>query len=231
MNKIELHGMLADKYGKTFELDVRDPAEAYRALDTQLPQFRADIIAGGYTMVRELSNGELAVTEELLFIGMSHTTVHFMPTMEGAANGKGIGKTLLGIGLIAGSFFIPGSTGLIAGLTLKSATLAVGLAMGFAGVATLLAPTPKIGDDNDKFESFLFQGDTSTGAQNLAIPAHFGRTRAKLIPVSTEIRVNQIGINAGGTYSNPATGVGSGGGYTDQERDGYYNSNTLNGSY
>lgn len=223
MNELVLHGPLRERFGESFKLDVRDPGEAFRALAVQLPDFTRLTIDGNYVMVRELSNGQLALDVETLFLGMHDTRIHLLPMIEGAANGKGVGKLLAGVALVGASFFIPGSTALIAGLTLKTATLGLGLALAFGGAAMLLSPTPKF-DDKEGDESYLFGGDVQTGVQNLAIPCHFGRVRVKLIPVSTEVRVNQIAVRKGQTYSNSPGGVGGGGGYQNQQRELSYNS-------
>jgi predicted phage tail protein len=216
MNKVILYGALAATFGSSFDLDVRDPAEAYRALECQLPGFRRMCLEGDYYMARQLKDGSFAMTEDMLKMGMSNTTLHFLPNIDGAADAKAVGKMVVGVGLIAASFFIPGSQ-LVLGLALKTLALSSGLALALGGAALLIAPTPKVGKEADNTNSFIFNGDSSAAAQGFAVPVTYGLDRVKAIPIATQISTNEYHVRSGFTFSNLPSG-GFLGGIFGQER-------------
>jgi predicted phage tail protein len=43
MKKIQLLGELGKKFGKSFKMDVKNPAEAVRALCVNFPEFRKEL--------------------------------------------------------------------------------------------------------------------------------------------------------------------------------------------
>jgi predicted phage tail protein len=203
MNKVKLYGQLATVYGEEFELDCFSPSDMFKALAYQLPNFLTRIRQEHYVMVRELPNGQLATTKEALFLGMSNTTVHILPLAEGASS-KGVGKMILGVGLIAASIIIPGAMtatlfGIAGAMSYGAVGIALGLSLLLGGAAMLLAPTPKMGNDDTKDDnSFLFSGDVNTAAQGIAVPLTYGRDRVKPIPIATQIVTNQMTIGGGG---------------------------------
>ncbi|HEU5092911.1 MAG TPA: hypothetical protein VFT30_09505, partial [Nitrospira sp.] len=79
MNRVCFYGGLRDAYGEGFDLDVMTPAEMFRALYVQLPDFLKNICLGDYLVCREMPDGELALDEHLMEIRMSNTTFHLVP--------------------------------------------------------------------------------------------------------------------------------------------------------
>lgn len=210
MNTVKLYGPLAEVFGPEFRMDVRTPQEAFRALNSQLPGWLDEIRHGEYYLIREMANGDFALDERTMFLGMANTTLHILPVAEGQ-NKKGVGKMILGVGLIAAAIFIPGAG--IAGVALAHAGgfavagLALGLSLLFGGAAMLLSPTPKAGGPDSKSNnSFLFGGDFQTVGQGMAVPITYGRDRVRALPIATMLTTEQLRVGVGASYDNNGTG-------------------------
>lgn len=196
-SEIILHGGLRERFGESFKMQVRDPVEAYRALACQLQGFSDEIRSGEFNLIREMPNGTLAITEDMLFLGMDNCKLHFIPSVEGAGN-KGAGKLILGIAMIGASLFIPGSAAFL-GMSIQTMGIMTGAALALGGLALMLTPTPKLstGEGDDK-DSFLFNGNTNPSGQNFAVPLGFGRFRCPSYPVASVLITNQVSSGSTG---------------------------------
>lgn len=113
---IYLHGALGEKYGSEFSLAVDTPGEAIRALTSQLPGLEKDIRAGEFVCVRgNLDNGVDCDEAHLYLTFGSVKDFHIMPAAVG--RGRGGGKILLGIALIAATVVSGGMALAASGLT------------------------------------------------------------------------------------------------------------------
>jgi predicted phage tail protein len=228
MNKIHLHGALKDKYGPVFELDVRDAAEALRALITQLPGLEQDFADHQWKLVRgELHNG-YALSEDELGLGLGCNPLHIIPVVQGRGGGRGVGKVLMGAAMVAGAFFMApaamgfaaGATGTVGGQAMGATAFsflgtsvtfgniaAMGAMMALGGVAQMLAPTVKPGstDEAKKEESFLFSTAVNVSAQGVPVPLVYGLFRTGSVVISSGVEAERI-------RHNPAGGGGGGGG-------------------
>ena len=213
-NTLVLHGELRHKFGEEFPLFVRDPAEAIRALSSQLPGFERAIRRGNWHVVREFPDGEFGLDLSLLHLGMAQTRIHLIPAVEGGAgDGKGEAKLVIGIAAIAASVFIPviggaaltaaWSTHIVGAVTYGALGLA-GIALATSGAAMMIAP--QVADTStgaaDQKNSFVFSGPTNPSGQGLAVPIIIGRVRVGAIPVATKIVTNEFGIGVGGTFDS-----------------------------
>lgn len=213
MQQIQLHGVLADRFGELPPMDVRDPAEAMRALNSQLPGFGNVIRDGDWYVVIEQPDGNFALDVEAMQMGLGGHTLHILPAVQGAASQrqKGGVKAIIGVALIAASFFIP-----VVGTFVAMA----GIAMAFAGAALMLAPQPAMPNQDEKPDtnSFIFNGNQKPSGQGLAVPCVFGEWRAVPIPVATRIETDQIMVYGG--RGGPVVGNGgpTGSAYTNYPR-------------
>jgi predicted phage tail protein len=173
MHTIHLHGAAAERFGPRFRLDVRDCPEAIRALSMQLKGFRDFIQDRDWRVVR----GPLARNRELdlqsigTAIGAARE-LHLIPVPSGSASGKGIGKILAGIALVAVSF-VPGLNVAVAG-----AIFSLGVSVGLGGLSQVLAKTPKMTDVKDREESpasSLFNGPVNLTEPGNPYPIALGR--------------------------------------------------------
>lgn len=169
LRRIELHGILADKFGKSFELDVMSPREACTALGYQIDgfkQFMATAHESGLFFA-VFNDDENIGTNEI-----EHNTgasiIRIVPEIVGAGGGVGgwlqviAGAVLVGVGI-----FVPGAQALIGA--------GVGLMLG--GAASLLMPTPNIEpqDEAGNKASYAFGGAVTTVAQGNPVPILLGR--------------------------------------------------------
>ena len=152
MVTIRLLGEAGRRFGRRFQLAVKTPAEALRALCVQIPALRQYLLDSGekgvaWRVVTEHADG---LDEEQLLWPMSKRMVLApIPTGRG-----GVGKIVAGVALVAAAIvFAPlgaGFLGLGAGvaggfLGVTSAAIGtLGLGVIFSGVADLLTPTPKL---------------------------------------------------------------------------------------
>jgi predicted phage tail protein len=137
------------------------------------------------------------------------------PVIVGA--GRGFGRILAGIGLVALAIVLApagaGFLGLGAGL---KASAASGLATGFisagvstaigsigaslifGGIAELISPMPSLGFNSGKeaarLESFSFSGIVNTSKQGMAVPICYGRAFVGSAVISSGLDVDQVTV-------------------------------------
>ena len=203
---VQLHGRLADRFGKTpFGLDIANVAEAVRALGALVPGFRAELRQGAYKVLADHPGGELRLGPEDLRLGLGRTrTLHLIPVVEGAAiegaGGGGTGKIILGVALIAGAVMLgPAGFGVVAagstfmGIGLGNmAMLGVGLTL--AGVAQAMAPSLQTpgAPEAERRESFMFNGAFNTMEQGHPVPLVIGRMRTGSVVASAGVQSEDI---------------------------------------
>lgn len=194
LRTVHLHGELGEKYGKEFSLAVDTPGEAVRALITQLSGLEQDIRKGEFICVRGSVDEGLQCEEPHLYLTFGKVTdFHIMPATGG--HGRGGGKILLGIALIAATVFTAGAALGAIGVSLGTAVSAVGvggtaafafggatiagMSLGMmalvggslliaAGAAQALTPVPEAGDYGDRNEVDQRPGYLFNGAVNTA---------------------------------------------------------------
>jgi len=189
MKTLYLHGFLGARFGESFSLDVRDPAEAIRALLIQIPGLEAVIRDGDWHVVRGPLDGGVSLDEEGLMVGMDDDTeIHLLPAVAGAG-GDGIWQTIAGAVLMVASFW--------AGPVFGPGMFNAGLALALGGVAQMLSPTPQTGDYGererpDERPSFLFDGPTNTSTQGLPVPVIYGRVKVGSVVASAGMTAEEL---------------------------------------
>lgn len=189
MMKVELLGELGNKFGNSYSLDVKTPAEAIRALCANFRTFRSymensDKEGVGYQILTQDDN----VTLDEIHNPASKT-IKIVPVMMGAKGG-GLLPVIIGAALIVASFYIPGSiffieaalaTGIGVG-TMATAALAIGASLMLSGVTQMLSPTPQVSsttgytnENEEKKPSYFYNGAVNTTSQGHAIPLGYGR--------------------------------------------------------
>lgn len=217
MKVVKVYGELKKQLGGqgTFELDVNTPAEAIRALTANFEGLTKWMIESeqhgvGY----KVQLGKEIVTEdeiETLLLPWSERDVFSItPVIMGA--GRGAGRILFGIGLIALSFVTFGGAagafgGMAKGLTFKAAMGGsaiwagagskilgyVGLSLVFSGVSEMLSPPPPEFDMKEatKLQNYSFSGVTNTAQVGTAIPVAYGRLFVGSSVISSGLDVDQ----------------------------------------
>jgi predicted phage tail protein len=212
MNQVILHGALEQRYGREFTMDAANPRECVRGLMVQLPGFEQMLRSGQFQVVRQMPNGEFALTEQHLMLGMDGAKLHLIPMVEGAG-GDGPLKFLFGALLIAVQF-IPGvnviaDATLFGSLTVGALATTIGISMALGGLAMMLSPTPKVGDTGsavDQKTSALFSNGFGSDGQFIPVPIAYGKIRVPSIPVASRIDNNLTHITTTGTLDNPKPG-------------------------
>lgn len=193
MKTVHLHGALA-AFGSQFHLDIRDPAEAVRALSLQLPGFRDAVAAGNWhVIVGPLETGTAVGESDLTVSVGDRDEIHLVPAIEGA--GGGLGQILVGIVLVAVAVFAPGfgvaiSSGVASGMIGAGAGLVIG---GIVQMTTKV-PTSDYGtrEQSDQRPSFLFDGATNTSTQGLPVPVIYGRVKVGSVVISAGISSEEV---------------------------------------
>ncbi len=165
MKTIRLYGDMGRQFGREYCMDVKTPAEAVRALCSQVKGFRAYLHAHAQSAFKVFVGGRNACD------GLSHPSsdkeiIRIAPTIQGAG---AAGRIVLGVVLIA------------VGLVYENPSLvSLGASMVLGGVVEMLSPTPKIktGVEAEKTEnkpSYNFNGPVNTVAQGHPVPLAYGK--------------------------------------------------------
>jgi predicted phage tail protein len=202
MKTLVLHGALGERFGREFSLAVETPAEALRALLVQLGGFRAALEAGEYRVLRGPLDGGLALEADQLALAFGRAReLHLVP-MPAGSKGRGIGKIVLGVALVAAAFAVTGgalATPLISGVeafaSITYANVALfGVGLALSGLAQALSLLPSADVRNrgrpDERPSFLFNnGPMNVIEQGHPVPLVYGRFFVGSVVVSSGIDV------------------------------------------
>jgi predicted phage tail protein len=174
LKTIRLHGWLGKRFGKQFRLDVASPAEAVRALCSQLAGFQkalTDDVHGFRVRVQKTA----LVEKELQYPFGASETLHLVPAVSGSGGKGGIGQIFLGIALIAASFLFPPAFTLF-GVAVAPALASFGFSMILGGVAQFLfaPPSSKVKERPENKPSYAFNGPVNTVQQGNCVPVLYG---------------------------------------------------------
>ena len=176
MIPVILLGELGKKFGRRFTLDIKNPAEAIRALCANFPGFAQFVSTSedrnvGYRVV--VGREDIVVDD--LHTPSGRQVIKIVPVVGGA--GKA-GKIIVGAVLIAAAIFYPplAAFTLYGTTTLAAVAFSVGVSLVLNGVIQMLAPQPKTPDKGpENMPSYTFNGPVNTTAQGYPVPVGFGR--------------------------------------------------------
>lgn len=172
MKTIHLHGVLADKFGEFFRLDIQSAREATHAIASQLPEFkmfmlRAEQDGMRFAVFADEVNERGNLGESELDNMTAASVIHVVPKVMGAG-GDAFGwlQVVAGAVLVGVGVFVPGMQWAIGA--------GVGLMIG--GAASLLMPTPELGnqDEDGNRANYGFGGAVTTVAQGNPVPILIG---------------------------------------------------------
>ncbi len=162
MQLVLLAGELGEKYGKQHEYyNLQTPADAIKLLCINYPALQEDMMQAhhngiGYKVVQ----GGAAMGYSELSLPFGSKPLLVVPVITGAGGGSTT-QILVGVGLVAASFLIPGAgiagTSFMASVTAASATAAsiagsiagsLGVALVLGGTASLISPQPTLANAN-----------------------------------------------------------------------------------
>lgn len=173
MKTIQLHGILAKKFGRYFRLDVKSAKEACHALACQIPAFKAFMMDSehlGYRFAVFLGKRRTQknnISEDEIDNITDASLIHIVPKVIGSG-----GKAMGWLQVVAGVVMI--GAGVIGGINPALIGAGVGLLLG--GVSTLLMPTPKLEPTNEDGNrpNNGFGGAVTTVAQGNPVPILYG---------------------------------------------------------
>jgi predicted phage tail protein len=198
MVTIRLLGEAGRRFGRRFQLAVKTPAEALRALCVQLPALRQYLLESGENGInwRVVTEDPMGLDEDQMLWPMSKRMV-LAPLPAGRG---GAGKILAGVAIVVAAVFTGGAAiglfGLAAPIAVSSILAPIGLSLIFGGVAELLTPTPKMptvggsvggssteGRSTDQLKSFTFDKSNANTLQGEVVPVLYGERIVGALPV------------------------------------------------
>ncbi|MEQ1066283.1 tail assembly protein [Acinetobacter sp. XH1741] len=204
LKTIKLYGILGQKFGREFKLDVANTREAMRALSVQIAGFeqfmlhaheqglRFAVFLKGKNLSKKRGKKRPAIYdhetkrlitgdnigEEQLDMSTEADTIHIVPRVVGAGGNGGL-QTILGavmvvVGVIVG--VVAGWTG--AGAVAAQGLIGAGVGMMVGGIAQMLMP--KIDNTQDQNQDGNrankgFGGAVTTVAQGNPVPILYGQ--------------------------------------------------------
>jgi predicted phage tail protein len=200
MVTIRLLGEAGRRFGRCFQLAVKTPAEAVRALCVQIPELRQYMIQSSDNGIvwRVVTDHSTGLTDEQLLWPMSKRLV-LAPIPSGRGGEGGLGAVIAGVALVA--FSLLGPAGVFGAAFAKNALLfqvtgAIGASMLFGGVAQLLTPTPQMPtvstmggasttgrSESDQLKSFTFDKSNANTKQGEVVPVLYGERIIGSLPV------------------------------------------------
>ena len=198
MVTIRLLGEVGRRFGRRFQLAVKTPAEALRALCVQIPELRQYLLESGEKGInwRVVTDHAMGLEEEQLLWPMSKRMVLApIPAGRGA-----VGRIIAGVALVA--LAILGPAGVLGAAFAKNALLfqiagTIGGSLLFSGVAELLTPTPKMPNvggrigggptsgrsTEEQLKSFTFDKSNANSLQGEVVPVLYGERIIGALPV------------------------------------------------
>nr|DAR31827.1 MAG TPA: tail assembly protein [Bacteriophage sp.] len=190
MVQVKFYGDLKRFVREPVELEVDSFSELMSGLLTQIKGLR-EHLKKGYYKVRIGKNTYLDENQVKADIDFkADCTIHFTPVIAGAGKGVGIGQIIVGVVLIAASWYAGGAAGWAYLGAQAGATMAftVGASLVISGAISLLTPTPSMGDqkikEGEKNQSTSFSNLKNLTPQGRPIPLLYGRMMTSLVLVS-----------------------------------------------
>lgn len=196
MKTIRLYGDLGEQFGRVWRLDVKSPAEAIRALCSQLPGFRNYLQKHSAPGYRVLADSK-ARDAKTITLPAGADTIRIVPVVCGA--GKGLGQIFLGAALIGLSFWSPLNVPLVSGFStsLSSIAFSVGSSLVLGGISQALTKTPSTSNASveraENKPSYAFDGAVNTSAQGNPVPVCYGQLLVGSQVISAGLVTEQVG--------------------------------------
>lgn len=170
LKTIHLHGVLKERFGEFFELQVNSCREATHALSCQMPDFKLFMLQAEQNGMRfAVFADDRNIGEDEIEDATGASVIHIVPKIMGSG-----GKAFGWLQVIAGAALVAFSGGLAAPNGLAMIGAGIGLMIG--GAASLLMPTPDLGtqDPDGNRANYGFGGAVTTVAQGNPVPLLYG---------------------------------------------------------
>ena len=193
MKTVKLLGELGKKFGKSYKLDVKSPAEAVRALCANFPEFRKHLNESEKRgLAYRVLVGKKDQSADEIHNPSGNQEIKFVPVLQGAGGNGGIFQVVLGAVLIAAAFTPIGAP-------FAKYLIPVGISMVIGGVVQMLTPMPNLSADAsnnqpDNKPSYVFNGAVNTSAQGYPVPVGYGRMIVGSAVISAGIVAEELPI-------------------------------------
>lgn len=174
MKTIQLHGILSEKFGHSFRLDVSSAQEAAHAIACQLPEFKKFMVCAEQNGMRfavftDKIEKDNNISEDDIGNVVESSVIHIVPEIIGSG-----GDALAWLQIVAGAVLIGFSGG--AGSAQGLAMIGAGVGLMAGGAVSLLMPTPDLGvrDEDGNRANYGFGGAVTTVAQGNPVPILYG---------------------------------------------------------
>ena len=185
MKTVILGGVLGEKFGREYKLDVRNAREACRALAQMVSGFEA-FMTNAHNQGIEFAvwHGENNVGYGELDFTTSSSVLRIDPLIGGAKEGllqTIVGAILVVVGVVL--MFIPG------GQAFAPSLIGAGLGLMLGGIMSMLMPKAEAGDQNSDGNKANkgFGGAVTTVAQGNPVPLLYGERGVGGFLISAEI--------------------------------------------
>lgn len=169
MIRLELIGVLAERFGSVYELEAKTPREAVMAVAAMVEDFYEYLRHHDFVMWVDEKN----IAEDDVAFDYGNCTVKMGLHISGSGGNGGLFAIIAGIALIVVGWWNPLAWGASAQM------LAIGLGAGIAasGAAQLLMPTPNVpqSDEDGNRASYGFNNPVTTVAQGNNVPVLYGK--------------------------------------------------------
>lgn len=186
LTTIKLYGHLAKRFGKVFEFDIDTAAESIRALSANLPGFKAHLLDHSEPGYRVYIDKTVIMDEAELGLAMTRPSViKIVPVVQGAGDGKAIGKIILGVVLVivAAVLYVFQLYPLAYAVGMSGITMLAG------GISELVSSIPKTDDRAKQAKNYGFANSVDTIEQGLRVPIIYGQILADGLPVSVRLDI------------------------------------------
>jgi predicted phage tail protein len=195
MRTILLLGELGKTFGKRFQMDVKNPAEAVRALCANFPEFQKYVLESGKRNVfYKVLVGKEARTADQLHDPAGKDVIKIVPVIGGAGGRANpftfIAAAVLIVASIALNVVFPGNP-------VSPYLMNAGIAMAIGGVVQMLTPLPKSPNQEDRPDnkpSYIFNGAVNTTAQGYPVPVGYGRMIVGSAVISAGITTDEVPV-------------------------------------
>ncbi len=206
MKAVHLHGSLKKFSSDPINLDVSSIRHVISACTSIFGvEFRKAIYKGEW----EITSNNNSIDENMLDMNINGDEIHIRPSLQGAGNGRAIGKIIIGVALIAitagtaapavGGAAAGGAAGAAGaaaagGLTAAGFATTLGYSLVLGGLSSLLSPTPDGTDFNSARDqpSFLFNNGDNVMSQGGPVPLCYGEFMCISTVISSGIDVEEI---------------------------------------
>lgn len=170
---IRFHGVLRERFGKEWRLEVNSVKEAMRLLSVQIQGLEHFMLNAHKQGLRFaiFTDKRKTISEKEVDMETGTELIRIVPIVEGAG-GNGLLQTVLGAVLIVAGFWTGGVTS-----NLGVALIGAGAGMAMGGIASMLMPATATTDQNQDGNKANkgFGGAVTTVAQGNPVPILYGQ--------------------------------------------------------